>query len=388
MINVLHLRDTDRVCGPGKTILETCTRIDSSRFRLAIGLFIDRNEKETDNGYWRAATERGIEVIPLRTRGRFDPSAARQIAQLARSEQFDLIHSHEYKSDLLTLAGARTHSAPIVSTAHGWITNSFKSKLMIGAGKRALRYFDRVIAVSPAIRDELQRVGVPQERLRLIYNAIVMENYRPQDYRPGQVREAFGLPDEAVLIGNVGRLSPEKGQADFLQAAARVLPEFPSAYFVLVGDGADRPRLERLADTLGIREHVLFTGYQQDVRPIFRDLDYLALTSHTEGFPNVLLESLCMDTPVLATAVGGVPAIVSDRETGHLVPAHKPEHIAERLLEMLQNPEAEQRMAAAGKTRIVQRFEFGQRVRRLQQLYAETLGARTSLSHVEARRQP
>lgn len=385
MIKVLHLRDTDRICGPGKTILESCTRIDTSRYELSIGLFLGADEREADNAYLRAARERGIEVLPLRSRGRMDLRVASDIARLVREQQFDVVHTHEYKSDLLGLLAGRLRSVPLVSTAHGWITNSLKSRLLIGAGKRLLRYFDSVIAVSPAIRDELVRLGVPADRVRLIHNAIVVENYQPQDQAPGALRRYFDLPDHARIIGNVGRLSREKGQADFIAAAARIARRFPQAYFVLIGDGPDRAALERLAAEQGIAERVLFTGHHRDIRPFYRDLDALALTSYTEGFPNVLLEALCMGKPVLATRVGGVPDIVEDHLTGHLVEPGAVDAIAHRLEELLERDDLSRSMVEAGRARIRERFEFGQRMQRVEALYDEVLGLQPRLAHARAR---
>src|SRR4029450_13712770 len=112
-----------------------------------------------------------------------------------------------------------------------------------------------------------------------------------------------------------GRLSPEKGQYDMLEAARRLAPARPQVYFVFTGDGPDEAGLKARAAEYGLADRVLFTGKLKDARPVFRDLDILALTSHTEGFPNVVLEALCMETPVLATDVGGTSEIIQDGVT-------------------------------------------------------------------------
>jgi glycosyltransferase involved in cell wall biosynthesis len=219
--------------------------------------------------------------------------------------------------------------------------------------------------------------------VRLIYNAIVAENYRPEAYAPHALRQRFDLPLEAKLIGNIGRLSAEKGQRDFIEAAAAVAQRVPNAHFVLIGDGRDRGDLESLAASKGLADRVHFTGHCHDIRPFYRDLDAVALTSYTEGFPNVLLEALCMGKPVVATAVGGVPDIVEDRVTGHLVQPHQVDAIAERLVEVLELPQAAQRTVEQGRLRIRDRFEFGARMERMQTLYEEMLGLQRDL--VQAR---
>lgn len=374
MINVLDLRDTNKVCGPGKTILETAARIDPARFHVVVGLLLLDREDAEQNLYWQACRKRDVHVEAVRLKHQFDPGVVRRTIELVKRHDIHIIHSHDYKTDILAFLVARSYRIPIITTIHGWIVTNWKSRLYIAAGKRVLPYFDQVIAVSPLIQRQLQALGVPPERAPLVYNAIVAENYQADRHEPGFLRRRFDIPVGARVIGNIGRLSPEKGQDVFLRAAARVRARHPDVYFVLVGDGRDRPRLERMVAELGLTERVRFTGHQQDVRPVFQDIDMLALTSYTEGFPNVLLESLCMQRPILATAVGGVPDIVEDGVTGVLVQPGDHEAVASGLCRMLEDGEAARRMLANGYQRVMERFQFGARVARMEALYQELLG--------------
>lgn len=374
MIRVLHLRDTNKVCGPGKTIMETACRIDGSEFDLSVGLFLEMNE--TGNLYQQALEARGVRVLPVRSRHQFDLSVIRAIIRIIRENDIHILHSHEYKSDIVAYLVARFHPIPIVTTIHGWITNSLKSRFYIWSGKQVLKHFDRVIAVSPKIRAELVRLGVAPEKAPLIYNAIVTENYRPGSYEKGYIRRRFDLRDSDILIGNVGRLSPEKGQRVFLDAASRICRQRDDVYFVLVGDGKDRAALEKYSQEKQIRHRVLFTGHEQDVRPVYQDIDVLALTSFTEGFPNVLLESLCMDTPIIATRVGGVEDIVTDGVTGYLCEAGDSGCIAAAIQRTLDDPQQARVMVENGQALIRREFQFAARVEKVQNLYRDVLRGR------------
>jgi glycosyltransferase involved in cell wall biosynthesis len=369
MINVLHLRDTDRVCGPGKTIIETACATDARQFSQKVGLFLLNHE--TSNAYFEAAVRRGVEVIPVRAAHPYDPRMVGAIVRLIKQHDIHVLHSHEYKSDLLAYLVARVHRIPIMTTIHGWIAHSFKRRLFIGLSQRALPRFDRVVAVSAETRRRILACGVPEHKLVTIHNGIVAANYQSADQAPGYLRQRFALPADATIVGNIGRLSPEKGQHDFLTAVAQIAPRFPRAYFVVVGDGPDRAALEQRVRALSLERRVFFTGFLPDVRPVFRDLDILALTSHTEGFPNVVLESLCMETPVLATAVGGTPEIVRDGDTGVLIPAHAPDRIAAGLSRLLDDPAWSAALAARGRSEVVRHFSFDARVRREEQIYRE-----------------
>lgn len=369
MINILHIRDTNKLCGPGKTILETACRIDQTKYNLYIGLLLLNHEDEKENLYYQAVSERGATVIPLRTRGRFDPNIINIIINVINKYNINIIHAHDYKSDIICFFLMKRFKIPVLTTAHGWITNSWKNKLYIELGKRVLPYFDRVIAVSPAIEAELLKKGVPREKLTLVYNAIVADDYLPSNFESGIIRKRFNIPNDSILIGNIGRLSQEKGQEDFLRAAALILSHKNNVSFVLAGDGPNREHLEKIAENLGITNSVYFLGHMPDIKPVFRDIDIMALTSYTEGFPNVILESLCMDTPVLATNVGGVSSIIEDGVTGILVNSGDIDNIARGLIKFINHHDFAKDTVSAGKKRLYNNFEFSKRLEIIGNIY-------------------
>jgi glycosyltransferase involved in cell wall biosynthesis len=376
VINILHLRDTDRVCGPGKTIIETACAATRGAFTHKVGLLLLASE--TNNRYLEAAVDRGVEVVPLQSRHQFDPRIIGTIIRAVRDHDIDIIHSHDYKSDILAWLVSRVKSIPIMTTVHGWIRNTLKARVYIKSGQMVLSSFDRVVAVSEETRNAVLACGVRSDKVVVIHNAIVTRNYCPDDQAPGYLRQRFALPDDATLIGSIGRLSPEKGQRDLLSAAAEVVRARPDVWFVLVGDGPDRHELEQQAERAGIADRVKFTGHLTDVRPVFRDLDVMALTSHTEGFPNVVLESLCMQTPVVATEVGGVREIIEDGVTGLLIPPKLPDRIRDALLAMLERPDRGRALAMNGHRVVHDRFAFTRRVALEEELCCQMLASRNS----------
>ena len=298
------------------------------------------------------------------------------LVKIVRERRIQIIHSHEYKSDVLAYLASLVCAVPIMTTVHGWIQNRLKSRVYIGASQAVMRRFDRVVAVSGRTRAAVVASGVDPERVVVIQNGIVTDDYDPRHYPRGEFRNTYGIPSNAPLVGYVGRLSPEKGQVDLLRAAPSVLAQYPETRFALVGDGPDREVLEREAATLRITDRVVFTGHQTNVRPVYRDLDVLALTSHTEGLPNVVLEALCMETAVLATDVGGTGEIITDEATGLLVPPKEPEGIAAGLARLIGNEDFRRTLALNGKRFVHQNFNFARRVAREESLYREILAER------------
>jgi glycosyltransferase involved in cell wall biosynthesis len=365
-VNVLHLRDTSRVCGPGKTIIETACAADRARYHTLVGVFTVAGRT---NAYVEAVRARGIEVHALSARSGLDPTLLRQVARVIRERQVQIVHSHDYLSDIITRLVAPWLGVATMSTVHGWIENHARSRMYIKASQWALRGLDHVVAVSDETRSRVLRAGIPESRLSVIHNAIVAADYQPSKFDAGVFRRSVGLAADAIIVGNVGRLSPEKGQAVFLRAAARLTAEEPRLRLVLAGDGPDEAALRALASELGVADRVIFTGHLADVRPLYRDLDVLALTSFTEGFPNVVLEALCMGVPVLATDVGGVREIITDGETGVLVTAGNTGQIDAALRRMVGDSAGTAALAARGKARVLAQFEFAARTPKEEAVY-------------------
>jgi glycosyltransferase involved in cell wall biosynthesis len=373
MINVLHLRNTDRVCGPGKTIIETACAADPAAFHLSVGLFCAQGRT---NAYLDAVRARGIEVHPMEAAHAWDPRLLGRLASLIRERNIHIVHAHDYLSDILTRAVNWRVPVATMSTVHGWITNTARSRMYVKVSQLALRGLDRVVAVSEQTRVRVLAAGVSADRVTVIHNAIVASNYRAADFDRGAFRRRAGISPDAVVIGNIGRLSPEKGQREFLQAAAPLARQDARVHLVVAGSGPDEASLKTLAVELGIQDRVTFTGHLKEVRPVYRDLDILALTSFTEGFPNVILEAFCMDVPVLATDVGGVREIITDGETGVLVRAGCTDEIEAGLRHLVSERADGERMAAAGKQLVMERFEFAQRTVKEEAVYRELMDGR------------
>jgi glycosyltransferase involved in cell wall biosynthesis len=141
----------------------------------------------------------------------------------------------------------------------------------------------------------------------------------------------------------------------------------------LIGDGPERPKLIQQINALGLQGTVHLPGYMQEPQRFLEEVDLMVLPSHTEGLPNAALEALLMEVPVLATRVGGTPEVITDGETGRLVPSHSPEALAGGILDFIADSEAWMRMARRGKDMVAANFDFLARTRKLQVIYEELM---------------
>jgi glycosyltransferase involved in cell wall biosynthesis len=216
--------------------------------------------------------------------------------------------------------------------------------------------------------------GVPPDRLKLVHNAIVTERYR-RSGRGGYVTELLGHSLPRPLLASIGRLSPEKGHRDLIDALA-IVAKGARPHLVLAGDGPARAELEAQVRVLGLQDNIHFVGYVSQPARLLEEMDLMVLPSHTEGLPNAVLEAFAMEVPVLATRVGGTPEVVLDGHTGRLVEAHSPADLAAAIVDFVHRPESWSELAASGRRMVECQFDFKARTRRIEALYMELLEER------------
>lgn len=211
----------------------------------------------------------------------------------------------------------------------------------------------RFIAVSEATRRKyVDRLAQSEAKTVVIPNAVELDRYRG-DYGAARVstRRLWNIPLDAKVIGTVARLSPQKALHVLLEALPAVIREVPEVRVLIVGDGSERPRLEKLADRLGVASCVYFAGNRVDVPDQLLAMDVFVLPSLFEGLPLAILEAMAAGRPVVATEVDGVPEIVKDGVTGFLVSPGNPAQLARALVRLLRDPTTAARFGDAARQR-------------------------------------
>jgi glycosyltransferase involved in cell wall biosynthesis len=212
--------------------------------------------------------------------------------------------------------------------------------------------------VSEAQAARVRRAGVRTDRMRVIYNAIDPTRFNESDARYRAKLMRYFRQPRTHIIGAAGRLSPEKGFEVLVKAAELVLREHPSAGFVLFGDGPERANLQKQINAAGLGQSFVLAGFRADLDRFLPHFDLLALSSYTEGMPNVVLEAFAAGVPVAATAVGGTPEIIEDGVSGYLVPPGDAESLAERIMAALDDSDELPGMGRRGRMRVQEKFGF------------------------------
>jgi glycosyltransferase involved in cell wall biosynthesis len=242
--------------------------------------------------------------------------------------------------------------------------------------KVAARNCKKCVAVCHAVRDQmLEQKELPPNKIQVIYNGVESSRFIEQvNAKP--LRHQLGVTDQVPLVGMIANLNFEiKGHYYFLEAARIVLNRVPDAHFVLAGDGPLRGKYDKMARDLGLADKVHFLGFRKDVPALLAELTISVLSSTSEGFSNVLLESMAAGNPIVATRVGGNSEIVADGITGLLIPPADPNALAEAIIKLLKTPQLASHMGSVGKIRVKEQFSVERMLESYEQLYT-SLAAR------------
>lgn len=349
-IRVLHLRDTDFLCGPGKTVLETVRRNRDADVTYEVAAF-----GTTESNPFLAEIAAHCPVVGLEeTRSKLLMTAVR-LARIVREREYDLIHSHDFKTRALSVLTRALIDIPLFTTTHGYIDVGRKRTVYNTADRKLLRRMDEIFAVSGAMVEDLDAFGIESKRLRLVRNCIVLENY-PFRGRSDELRKELGWTHGEPIIGHVGRLSAEKGQRELLTAFQRVLEQHPNARLVFAGHGPDLEDLTKHRASLGLEDRAVLLGHRKDILDVYTALDLLILNSTTEGLPNVVLEAMALGVPVVATAVGGTTELVRDAQTGWLIPPGETGPLVDAIHAALSEPAEARRRADRAREHVEEHF--------------------------------
>lgn len=319
------------------------------------------------------ANQAGINAFNITMRNRMDWSVVGKLALMIRNNNFNIVHTHGVRANLLGRLAARlANRKPVVTTVHSLLERDYPGFLRRQANRftewatRGLT--DQFIAVSQGLKAKLVSSGVPDDRITVIYNGIVIEDFSPSTEQ-GAARAVFGYGANVPLVGIVARLHPVKGHQYFLEAAQIVLEQHPEVRFIVAGDGPQRPLLEEMAGQLGIAGQVTFTGFVSEVRSLMADLDLLVISSLWEGFGLTAVEAMALGVPVVSTEAGGLPEVVLHGETGLLVPPANSAALAKSIIWMLEHPEAATEMAQKATRVVGEKFTAQVMARCTEELY-------------------
>ena len=313
----------------------------------------------------------GVHVLALGRTRTTDVLPFLRLARLLRQERIDVLHAHMFGSNIWgTLIGRLCRVPVVIAQEHTWSYRGQPFRRLID-GRLIGRLATRFVAVSRLDRTKMIEIEhVPEEKIVVLPTA-----YIPRPPKVGDLRAELGLPADVKLIGTIAVLRPQKALEVLIESFAEIRRENSGARLILVGDGPSRAALEQQSREIGVSESVYFTGTRDDIETPLAAFDVAAMSSDFEGMPLFVLECMAHRVPLVATAVGAIPDLVSGGETGLLVPPRDPDALAASINRLLADPEEGKRMAAAARERLHE-FSLKRAGERVAELYESLLAER------------
>ncbi|MBU0701858.1 glycosyltransferase family 4 protein, partial [bacterium] len=356
-INIMEFRSTHTTGGgPDKTILVSAKQHDKERFNVIVVYLKGPDDDEFK--ITGIAQGMGLNFIEVEEHGKLSVRDINYISSLISKHNIDILHAHDCKTDVFGCFLKRMNNELVLlTTAHGWIDVGIKQRFYNWLDFKAIKRFDKVIAVCEANKNKLIKCGVSSDKIIIIYNAVDVDEWKGYETTEG-LRKELLLSEDIPIIGAIGRLSYEKGLDTLLECAVLVEKMIPEVRFVIVGRGPEEENLKSYARQLGVEKNVIFLGHRSDAKNIYNSIDVFVNPSLTEGIANTILEAQSMEKPVIATDVGGSGEIIIHNASGFLVQPKDVLDITERIIYLLKNKAVAKEMGKQGRQIICEKFSF------------------------------
>ncbi len=367
MLKVLQLIPTLDRSGAEKQMVLLSRGLPRDRFQVEVATLTRTGPLEAE---LRAD---GIPVTNIGKRFKVDPFAASRLVRFLKSRRFDVVQTWIFAANAYGRFAARRAGVPIVITAE-MAVDLWKGKPELWVDRKLAHWCDRLVGNSNAVVDYYRTLGVPDDRLTMIYSGIADEEPPPVDR--DAVRAEFGFEAGAPLVFFAGRLAGQKRVEDLLKALDLLQHVQADLRTIIAGEGPLRSELEETARAFELASRVKFLGHRDDVPRLMAASDLVVLPSAYEGLPNLVLEAMRFRKPVVATAAPGTTEVVVDGETGVLVPVGKHQILAREIRDLVRDPERARRLGEAGRQRVEREFRAQTMIDRFAALYEELAQAK------------
>lgn len=324
-MKILHVISSGGFFGAENVLLNLAESFEKKGNEVIVCAFNDLRNPHTE--IVDKAKSMGLMTITLDSKGRFDFSLIKKLQDVLIGNNIDIIHTHNYKSNIIGALAVKKLNIPIVSTAHGFTDATTR----ISVYELLDRFFLKHYFNGVAVMSQKMLPRIDENKKKVIPNGINVFNYKTYSEMRNQVRNKYHINNDEFLVGTIGRLSKEKNQAYLLKAICKVIEKNSNVKVLVVGDGPQLGHLRKTAEKLGLADRIVFTGIIKDIIPVYQALDIFVLPSLTEGVPMTILEAMASKVPVIATNVGGVPDIIKSEEIGVLCDVNHIEQLSDAI---------------------------------------------------------
>jgi len=368
MMNIFHIRASNFYGGPERQLHLHAKMANQQGYNVAIGSFLENGQQPE---FLDTIANDNIKTHTFDVSSAYDTATIGKLRAYLKNNNIDILCSHDYRTHLLSWL-ACPRDVKWLAFSRGFTLDNFKVRLYHWAEKISIRFTDHIIAVSQAQKNKLTRLLINKNKIKVAYNAIDPDGF--DNNLKIDLKKQYQFSDNAVVIVTAGRFSKEKGQSVLVKAAAIALQSNPDLRFILYGDGPDLEDINEQVKNSSLENKIITPGFERNVIGCMKDADILVNPSLSEGLPNVVLEGMAMGVPVVATAVGGVPELITNMENGLTVPADNPEKLAEAILQLADNKTLRIELVQAAKNTIKSSFSFDRQFKIITDVYQSLAG--------------
>jgi glycosyltransferase involved in cell wall biosynthesis len=376
-LRIMELRSTYRWGGgPDKTILNSALMHDPAKLSTLVVYLRSDWDKEFSIG--DKARGMGLRFEEIVEHGTIDIKAFRKIIALIKSNNIDILHSRDYKTNLYALIIRKffCKNIKIVTTAHGWVGSGFKLSLYYTLDKILVASFDRNFILFKDMVKIFIRKPNPKTT-RVIHNAIIPGQWDPAKYSSGKLHQELNIPANSKIISYVGRIMPEKDILTMVKVARKIIIEYKiDVYFVLIGESKDikyDTAIMQLVSKYNIQDRFLFIGKRFELQQYYRDLDLFLMTSVQEGFPNSLLEAMAMKVPSIVSSIDGIPEIIENNINGILCKPFDVDGFSFAIEKLLNDTAIYNTIASNARKLVENELSFESRLRKMENEYEQLI---------------
>ena len=369
-MKALLLMSTRGLFGAENAVLELTKQLPSYGFEPLIGIL--ENSESMHVAFEEEAEKLGLSVTIFRCKGKFDIRTVFELRKYVKENKIILIHSHGYKSNFYSLLCSINTKIKRIATCHNWLGGGVKMRFYESLDKFLLKRFDKVVAVSDLLKEEIINSKISKEKVVVISNGIDIGRFGVLASGSRlRIKQALGIKESDKVMGTISRLSIEKGHDCLLKAFAKIALKFPDVKLVIVGDGPLLSSLRLQAASLKLGDKVIFTGIRNDIPEILGMMDIFVLPSLVEGMPMVLLEAMAAQKPIVATKVGAVPKLIEHNKTGLLIEPKDPDSIYASIAVLLQDKEKAKLVSLNAFERVKNEFSSSLMAQKYSAVYKE-----------------
>jgi glycosyltransferase involved in cell wall biosynthesis len=367
MLKVLQLIPTLDRSGAEKQMVVLAKLLPRDRFHVEVAALTRLGPLEAE------LSAAGVPVTVIGKRLKVDPIALYRLAKFLKARAFDVVQTWIFAASTYGRVASRMAGVPVVVVAE-MAVDLWKGRFEQFVDRWLVQWCDRVVGNSQAVVAFYRQLGLPDDRLAMIYSGV--EDEEPPVIDPGSIRAMFGFPPRAPLVLFAGRLAEQK-RVDVLLKALDLLQHVQSDVCTLIaGDGPLRQQLEETARAYHLSTRVRFLGHRNDIPQLLAASDVLVLPSAYEGLPNVILEAMRFRKPVVASAAPGTTEVVVDGETGLLVPVGDVTLLTRAIRDIVRDPARARRLGEAGRVRAELHFSAATMVAQFAELYEQLAGSK------------